>query len=548
MGVKNASLKVKDIVLTDLDTTQTNVAIPLSEIYTLYKDNGYVIAAVVIGEDDGVSSNYAYITGDDYTKESYNSEDDEWTWSLEAIVNGEKTELNEAGSTIKYLDDMDQGEWYEVKYDAKGNVRGYKTISWKTPDGSATPNPGKYIKEVVDVEPAVEDHDTVLLWVDYNTTAGYLTFNGKGTVYTDKAKTQGFSVSPDVKTVVSLSLLKKDGKTIVPFDDVTDGYTGYKGLENAIADLDTNFKGYLGVLLENGIATCIVLDDRTGTAVDTGNTTTPTGSYSSVVDAELAAAIAGDPLNLEKAKVDDTNTLILPAHYGQNVKQQLRDALAHLGYKVTGEEYNSTSKVWTFQTEKDGVTSKITCDVTKNSGNIGVTAAEYALVDVDDTKEYVAVGDTVTVTAPTTNPGIGYIVKATGDADFAYGNAYATAYTVVTGKDAEIKSGYVNVALDGTSFVTGTNSAKAGTTVLTSGGYVKAGGTVTVTVTLTKNTSATKGGSVALSCTGGTVVATTNPQTFTDTQIKAGDVTLTFQITAASAAITAVKATVTDAN
>ena len=33
-------------------------------VYTLFSDKGYVIAAVVVGEDGGASSNYVYVTSE----------------------------------------------------------------------------------------------------------------------------------------------------------------------------------------------------------------------------------------------------------------------------------------------------------------------------------------------------------------------------------------------------------------------------------------------------------------------------------------------------
>ena len=533
VGVKNVSLKAKDVLHADVVdnvAVTTDVIIPVHEVYTLYKDNGYVIAAVVIGEDEGTNTNYAYITGSSYNSEGYSSANDEWTWSKEAVVDGKIVDLTEKGSTIKHLNKMTQGNWYEVRYDADGNVRGIKA--------QAAPNNGtngaitfvnnagnKYPNTVANLEAAFDANDTVLMQVNYNATKGLLTYKN-GTLYTNKAQTQGFSVSPDVKTVVSLSKLNASN-TAVPFDNIEDGYDGYSGLENAIDDLDDNFKGYLNVLFKNDVATVIILDDRTGTKVDEGTDPTPTGSYSSAVDGTLAAQIAGDPLNLAKAKVDDTNTLILPAHYGQNVKQQLRDALTYLGYKVTGEKYDSTSKIWTFATEKDGVTSEVTCNVTKNTGNIGANADEYALVDLDDTKSYVAVGGTVTVTAPATNPGTGYIAKETGDADFDYKAAYATAYTVVTGKDAKLKSGYVSVA---TPTVTGGGSTKvaAANVSLTVPTYAKDGEAFTVTMKVTADAAVTAATTVAWTVTGGT--ATGNPTTIAITE-GANGTTFTFTIT-----------------
>ena len=132
VGVKNVSLKAKDVLHADVvDNTAvtTDVIIPVHEVYTLYKDNGYVIAAVVIGEDEGTNTNYAYITGSSYNSEGYSSANDEWTWSKEAVVDGKIVDLTEKGSTIKHLNKMTQGNWYEVRYDADGNVRGIKAQS-----------------------------------------------------------------------------------------------------------------------------------------------------------------------------------------------------------------------------------------------------------------------------------------------------------------------------------------------------------------------------------------------------------------------------------
>lgn len=70
VGVKDVSLDIKNIVKTDYDDS-TEMAVPLNEVYTLYKDNGYVIAAVVIGDSGGVSSSYAYITSDTYSNKGY---------------------------------------------------------------------------------------------------------------------------------------------------------------------------------------------------------------------------------------------------------------------------------------------------------------------------------------------------------------------------------------------------------------------------------------------------------------------------------------------
>jgi hypothetical protein len=272
VGVKNVSLDIKNIVKADYDNS-AEMAVPLNEVYTLYKDNGYVIAAVVIGDSGGVSSSYAYITSDSYSNEGYDKTEDEWTWSREAIVDGKIVDLTESGSTIKYLNKMAPNNWYEVKYDAKGNVRGIKNNGGTNGAVDFTDAVGKYPSKVDKVEKSVDANDTVLMMVDYHSTKGLMTYKAAGTLYTAKGPSEGFSVSPDVKTVVCLSAKDKNGN-VEMFDDVTDGYTGYTGLEKAIRDLDDNFKGWLSVLFEDGVATVIIFNDYTGSTVDTGSDTT----------------------------------------------------------------------------------------------------------------------------------------------------------------------------------------------------------------------------------------------------------------------------------
>ena len=82
-----------------------------------------------------------------------------------------------------------------------------------------------------------------------------------GTLYTKKNNTEGFSVSPDVKTVLCLS----DGEGNL-YDDCDDRYTGRKGLEDAIKNLDSNFTGELNVVFDKGDAVVIILVDGTDAA------------------------------------------------------------------------------------------------------------------------------------------------------------------------------------------------------------------------------------------------------------------------------------------
>ena len=271
-GVKNVKLTVKDL---------TAATAPVNEVYTLYNSDGYVIAAVVLGEDEGITTNYAYVTSSDVNREAYSS--NEWTWTREVVINGKLVELAEVGTSLRYLDDMDQGDWYEVKYDANGNVRSAKEIDF-TADGALDGDAGignnlnrnedEFAIDVEELnEPAnatenlMEAYDTVVL--SDETTVEKLTFKN-GTLYTDTAATEGFAVSANVNVVLVLASKIDRNGNYDTFDDVDDSYTGYSGLEKAIRDLNAdNGNGFAAgnvevqAVIENGAATSIIINDKT---------------------------------------------------------------------------------------------------------------------------------------------------------------------------------------------------------------------------------------------------------------------------------------------
>ena len=271
-GVKNVKLTVKDL---------TAATAPVNEVYTLYNSDGYVIAAVVLGEDEGITTNYAYVTSSDVNREAYSS--NEWTWTREVVINGKLVELAEVGTSLRYLDDMDQGDWYEVKYDANGNVRSAKEIDF-TADGALDGDAGignnlnrnedEFAIDVEELnEPAnatenlMEAYDTVVL--SDETTVEKLTFKN-GTLYTNRLATEGFAVSANVNVVLVLASKIDRNGNYDTFDDVDDSYTGYSGLEKAIRDLNAdNGNGFAAgnvevqAVIENGAATSIIINDKT---------------------------------------------------------------------------------------------------------------------------------------------------------------------------------------------------------------------------------------------------------------------------------------------
>ena len=161
-GVKNASIKTwtdtdaqKDV---DKNIDAKDWKGTSSGVYTLFKDNGYVIAAVVVGEDAASSKNLVYATKNSVELESYDKERNEWTWTMKAVdAKGQEITLTEVSDSLSELKKIDtKGVWYQVKYDAKGNV-----ISVEEASTALTGK--KYITAFSKIEDAIDAEDTVLL-------------------------------------------------------------------------------------------------------------------------------------------------------------------------------------------------------------------------------------------------------------------------------------------------------------------------------------------------------------------------------------------------
>ena len=203
------------------------------------------------------------------------------------------------------------------------------------------------------MELSVNDNSTVLLSDDgdhannaYDITK--LTFKD-GTLYVDDNATLGFAVSPDAKILLALAGKDGDGAGEDWFDDV-DVYTGYSGLEKAIRDMNATINSTsfaagtveIGAILENGVATSIVINDMNA---KTGfNPTTPTYDFTPVVNQD------GTFLKIQ-ANTDDGDGMI--------VYTAAWNWLVNNGYSVvSADQYaagsNNWEDGWTFFVSKDG--------------------------------------------------------------------------------------------------------------------------------------------------------------------------------------------------
>jgi len=264
--------------------------------YTLYNNDGYIIAAVVVGEDNGSTKSLIYSDQDKIKSEDYSN--DEWTWTREVISNGERLVLTEKGSKLAAsgLRSMDENVWYEVTYKADGTVKEVtpayytdagrnigKTVASSpalTLTNTATPFAGSFVKDITGLEYAINNNNKAItlyeeVWgngTDDGCTADSNSQDATGkpnmtkapslkdsTLYVDTAASKGFYVHDDVKAVL---IQKNDGKS------TTEWLEGKSQLESALEDLNFRNGTYLfkvSAIMTNGRASVVIIHDWNGT-------------------------------------------------------------------------------------------------------------------------------------------------------------------------------------------------------------------------------------------------------------------------------------------
>ena len=331
-------------------------------VYNLFDTDGAIIAAVVVGEDDGSTTNYAYVTSGSMKQEGYDKNSEEWTWSREVVINGEITEVTEItdGKTPD-IKGMVRGQWYEMKYKGDGTVKSATLIGWDedTNDApadytfwaQADDDGNKFIGLVRKVEKSVEDNDTVVLATDLTRTviggsektvpvapkyysinpddryednipaAGAYKITAEGnTLWINTKDTDlrdGFAVRNDAKVVlVQDTHVIRNGrvvKTNVMDNKFTYSQTGKEALAKAVKDLqdNENFVGFISAIFEGGVATSVVIWDQTPEDINTGNdpvappTPEDTTTVNLVYKDSVTGNVIGDGKIVDGLKKDD---------------------------------------------------------------------------------------------------------------------------------------------------------------------------------------------------------------------------------------------------
>uniref|UniRef100_UPI00203E4A65 hypothetical protein n=1 Tax=Flintibacter muris TaxID=2941327 RepID=UPI00203E4A65 len=273
--------------------------------YTLYDKDAYIIGCVVVGEDSGAVTNLVYTHKDAIESETDNNAAETrsgvkgtYTWTRKVISNGEEVLLTEVGSGLSKLKQMQPNTWYEVKYNAKGEVKSVAE-AWTTKGlvEADKKNIDRYVTDIELLDQAMNENTTVLYEIgQYN--EGVAANVGKDNVAPTMLKInphvenhtfyvkddtsaglhQGFRVADNVKTV----FIQTNNN-----DTTTTYHNGYARLEKVVNQLHekdekNNFPGESNVyhyevsaVMENHKAVVIVIRDLNGAGA---NVTNPTGA------------------------------------------------------------------------------------------------------------------------------------------------------------------------------------------------------------------------------------------------------------------------------
>ncbi|MGO5021674.1 S-layer homology domain-containing protein [Lawsonibacter sp. LCP25S3_G6] len=261
-GIGNANLKVWDsaTALSEADDNKTTTVHPTASavgVYALYNDEGDVIAAIVVGEDAGASKNLVYVHSGSIYREKYDATTDTYTWTRKVISNGQEVILTEVGEGVGDLENMTRYTWYQVKYNAEGNVMEAVPASTTLNLGTEFVVDSSLINSTINAAGA---SDTVLYYSNssYPVDPSDLKLIGK-TLWVNDTQTEGFRVSEDVNVV----LIQSQNNDIKTYYET--GSSALKTMASELVDRHSTASKHhrieVSAILEKGVATSVVIRD-----------------------------------------------------------------------------------------------------------------------------------------------------------------------------------------------------------------------------------------------------------------------------------------------
>ena len=305
-GVKNASFEVYGSTAAENALAPAQVAGVSYGAYSLYKQNGYIIATVVVGESDTIASDLAFVVSSGVSSESYDKTTGMWTWTRTVVVGGDEivvTEVNDTGVSV--LKNLTRFDWVTLKYDAAGNVKKVAT-------------PAEIETTMAAVVNEIANNDAELVILDAASKNNVYKLIGN-TLYDETTATLGFVISEDVKVVLNQTVKNVNSTT---YED------GIKALESILANLNEIGREYvLDAVVEDGIATIVTIVDLGSDGGYTG----PNGSTVAGVDVDVDTVLREITIN---GTATDAEKVVA-----------VKVALAEAGYTWTQVEV--AADVWT---------------------------------------------------------------------------------------------------------------------------------------------------------------------------------------------------------
>ena len=339
-GVQNVDIKVFNTSDNKLSTDDMlpdsyNKIKTQPGVFALYDSDKYIIAAVIIGEDNNTTDSYAYAIKS--AQNEYKDSNDNYYWDFEAVVDGKITTLTvkEKGTTV--LRDtianavgakkLSAYSMFKLTYDKDGYVVGADQIK--------TTGVGAGIQKLYDADDfnnsKIVDGDTFKVYDVYHTNAADLYAVGRTLYVNNKAdKDVGLTIAKDAPVVVIENYTT--GLKIEEYDTIKQALDA---LDNSAA-----FKGHIAAALNtNGTAKYLVLKSTANVEVDVDDGSSKTNGFSAKVDVAartVTITLPKDTKTENGAAFDVKNNGLndLSADNQKAAKTVIYYALDALGYEV----------------------------------------------------------------------------------------------------------------------------------------------------------------------------------------------------------------------
>ncbi len=345
-----------------------------SGVYTLFNNKGYVVASIVIGEDNGIATNLVLVNSKDIKEERFEADSakaataGEWVWSREVIDlnTGEVGKIYEKGDTPSVIDNVSLPQYSiaQIKLNGDNYVTGANKGAAIT--GAA------YETNIANLENTISTSNKDLVAFKSTAINADPSFVGN-TLHVDNANDKGVPVHPDVKTVL---IKTTDGAS------ETTEFSGSNELDTVLATLNKDANGKVSfeiyALIKGGQAITIVIRDRVETNGQINNIVSDTLPITSdVVVADTASAADGVTI----AGAYDFNNEKLYLQFTS--EGGLKNCTLTLTVDVTGTSLfgatSSTKRTFTVKLDGNGVSEVVVMDYAMKMGQFGNVLASIAV-------------------------------------------------------------------------------------------------------------------------------------------------------------------------